>query len=281
MVPPPRPGRGAAHGLKPGQEVWYYPRRGFDLWNTRYFIVPGRLVWGQPARGYAALIPHSTFIYPAPGTFDGPDGPARRAKWLETDDFRILRNEAAFPRAWVVHRAYLLPTVHGLRLVDRLALTQQILYQGDEFWRVPGLRVCDLHSVAWVETDRPKEVDRFLSRAAPDPAETVTVTRDEPQRVELTAVLRSAGPRRHLRPVLPGLEPDRRRAPRRDPPDQPGDARGAPRRRHAPARLPLRPAVVSPGNRPFLLVWPRGLIAAARPRAFWMTARRVIDLARR
>jgi hypothetical protein len=182
-----------AHDLKPGKTVWYHPRRGFDLWNTRYFIVPGRLIWDSPVRGYASLIPHSTFIYPAPGSFDGPDGPARRARWGATDDFRVLRNEAAYPRAWVVHRAYLLPTVRGLRLADRLALTQGILYQGDEFWRVPGLPVYDPHSVAWVETDRPKGVDRLLSRAAPEPSETVTVTRDEPQRVELTAVLRSPG----------------------------------------------------------------------------------------
>ena len=70
---------------------------------------------------------------------------------------------------------------------------QEILYQDDEFWRVPGLPVRDPHRVAWVETDRPEEVDPFLSRAAPDPSETVTVTRDEPQRVELTAVLRSPG----------------------------------------------------------------------------------------
>jgi hypothetical protein len=182
-----------AHHLKPGQKVWYHPRRGFDLWNTRYFIVPGRLVWDSPARGYAAFLPRSTFLYPPIGSFDGPDGPARRARWEATEDFRVLRNEAAFPRAWIVHRAYLLPKVHGLRLADRLVRTQQILYQDDEFWHVPGLAVRDPRSVAWVETDRPREVDRLLSRALPDPSETATVTLDEPQRVELTAVLRSPG----------------------------------------------------------------------------------------
>jgi hypothetical protein len=183
----------ATSGLKPGQKVWYYPRRGFDLWNARYFIVPGRLVWESSARGYASLVPRSTFVYPPPGTFDGPDGPARRARWLETEDFRLLRNEAAFPRAWVVHRADLVPVVRSLRLADRLKLTQQILYQGDEFWRAPGLRVYDPRKMAWVETDRPHEIDPLLSRAEPNPAETVTVTRDEPQRVELTAVVRSSG----------------------------------------------------------------------------------------
>jgi hypothetical protein len=182
-----------SHGLSAGQKVWYYPRRGFDLWNTRYFIVPGRLIWDSPPRGYAALIPNSTFIYPAPGSFDGPGGQERRTHWGATDDFRILRNDAAYPRAWVVHRAYLVPPVHGLRLADRGKLMQELLYAGDEFWRLPGVDVRDPRSVAWVETNRPKEIDPLLSRADPDPSEVVTLTRDDPQRVELTAVLRSAG----------------------------------------------------------------------------------------
>ena len=41
-------------------------------------------------------------------------------------------------------------------------------------------------------TDR-RRSDRFLSRAAPDPSEVVTLTRDDPQEVELTAELRSDG----------------------------------------------------------------------------------------
>ena len=144
-------------------------------------------------RGYASVIPHSTFLYPAPGSFDGPGGAARRAEWGQTEDFRILRNEAAFPRAWVVHRAYLLPEVRGGRVADRAETLKQLLYQADEFWRMPGIPVRDPHRVAWVETDRPREVDRLLSRAEPDPSETATVTLEEPQRVELTAVLRSPG----------------------------------------------------------------------------------------
>ena len=93
----------------------------------------------------------------------------------------------------MVHRAYVVPPVRGLRLADRGKLMQEILYQGDEFWKLPGVPVRDPRGVAWVETDRPKAVDRFLSRAAPDPAEVVTVTRDEPQRVDLTAMLLSPG----------------------------------------------------------------------------------------
>ncbi len=182
-----------ANDLKPGQKVWYYPRRGFDLWNTRYFIVPARLVWSNPVRGYASIVPRSTFLYPPPGAFDGPDGPERRAHWEKTEDFRILRNEAAFPRAWIVHQARLLPKIHGLKIADRSMIMQEILYQNDEFWRLPGRTVHDPHSIAWVETDRPIEIGRFLSGAEPDPTETVSVTHDDPQRIELTARLRSPG----------------------------------------------------------------------------------------
>jgi hypothetical protein len=181
------------HQLDPGQKVWYFPRRGFDLWNTRYFIVPGRLVWDSPTRGYAAFLRRTTPVYPAPGAFDGPGGSERRARWEATEDFRIYRNEAAFPRAWVVHRAYLIPPVKGLRVADRARLMQKILYQGDEFWRAPGVPVRDPRTTAWVETERPRAVDPLLSRAEPDPSEVVTVTRDEPQRLELSAVLRSPG----------------------------------------------------------------------------------------
>jgi hypothetical protein len=179
--------------MKPGQVVWYYPRRGFDLWNTRYFIVPSHLVWDSLERGYASLVPRTTPIYPPPGAFAGPDGPAHRARWVESDDVRVLRNEAAYPRAWVVHRARVIPPIRGLRLSDRRKILEEILFQNDEVWHDPARRVYDPRRLAWVETDRPSELSPFLSRVDPDPAETVTVVKDEPRRVELTAVLRSPG----------------------------------------------------------------------------------------
>ncbi len=179
--------------LEPGQPVWYHPRRGFDLWNVRYFIVPAQIVWDNPARGYASVVPRSTFLYPGEDSFEGPGGEERRTKWRSTEDFRVLRNEAAYPRAWVVHRAYLTPRVRGLRVADRSKVMQEILYQQDEFWQLPGVPVRDPREVAWVETDRPGDVDRLLSRATPDPSETVTVTRDAPQHVEMKAILKTPG----------------------------------------------------------------------------------------
>ncbi len=180
-------------GLEPGQKVWYYPRRGFDLWNTRYFIVPAQLVWESVPRGYAAFVPRSTFLYPKLGAFEGPEGEERRADWEATEDFRVLRNESAFPRAWVVHRAYVMPEIQGKRIADRQRVMQGLIYQGDEFWRLPGVSVRDPRAIAWVETSRPDSVEPYLSRVDPDPSETVEVTLDEPQRVELTAVLKSPG----------------------------------------------------------------------------------------
>jgi hypothetical protein len=189
----PDPAVARKYAIPAGSRVWYHPRRGLDLWNTRYFIVPARLVWDDPARGYASMIPSSTFLYPPPGAFDGPDGPARRTRWGATDDFRVLRNDAAFPRAWVVHRARTLPPIAGLRVADRAKVMQELLYQSDEFWRLPGVGVRDPRSLAWVETSSPREVERSLSGAAPDPGETVTVATAGPLRTELTAVLKSPG----------------------------------------------------------------------------------------
>ena len=126
-----RPSTRAARGpgLKPGQKVWYYPRRGFDLWNTRYFIVPGYLVWDsrsaatrRSSRGPRRL--------PAARRLRRPRRPGASERWGATDDVRVLRNEAAYPRAWVVHRARVFPPVRGLRLSDRRKLMQEILYPG-------------------------------------------------------------------------------------------------------------------------------------------------------
>src|SRR5262249_25370689 len=110
----------SSHKMKPGQKVWYYPRRGFDLWNARYFIVTYQLDWNSEARGYASFIHNATELYPGTGAFEGPGGDERRKRFLATEDYQVLRNEAAFPRAWVVHRAYISPVIRGLRVSDRM-----------------------------------------------------------------------------------------------------------------------------------------------------------------
>ncbi len=180
-------------GLKVGDQICYQPRRAFDIWNTRYFIVPSYLEWDSTERGYASVVPKSTQIYPPPDAFKGPGGPARRSQWETTDDVRVLRNERWFPRACIVHRARLVAPLGLARSTDRDAFMRDLLYNNDDLWRAEGMQARDLRSLAWVETDHPRTIDPMLSRAEPDPAETVTVDHEEPQRVELTATLRSSG----------------------------------------------------------------------------------------
>jgi hypothetical protein len=180
-------------GQEPGRTVVYYPRRGFDLWNTRYFILPARIAWNSSRRGFASFLPLSERIYPDIARFEGPGGEERRRRWLFEEDVQVFRNEAAFPRAWIVHKARLLKPIRGMRRADRARVMDEILFQDDDIWRDPERPVYDPREIAWVETDRPKDLARFLSRTGPDPSESVTVTRDDSRRVELTAVLRSPG----------------------------------------------------------------------------------------
>ena len=51
-----------------GQSVVYYPRRAYDLWNTRYFVVPAKANDGREGhRGSAAFRFESELIYPEQG----------------------------------------------------------------------------------------------------------------------------------------------------------------------------------------------------------------------
>jgi hypothetical protein len=69
----------------------------------------------------------------------------------------------------------------------------QLLFANDSFWSDPSRRVFDPHAVAWIETDNPRPLARYLPGTGPDPTETVTITRYEPQRVELEARLERPG----------------------------------------------------------------------------------------
>ena len=90
-------------GVGVGDEVVYYARRAYDLWNTRYFIVPYFANgWRDPQRGSASFMFRSVQIYPDPDQFTGPRGTEESAKWIDTRDVRVMRNLQEFPRAWVV-----------------------------------------------------------------------------------------------------------------------------------------------------------------------------------
>jgi hypothetical protein len=192
----PARGRPAAVlGVRDGTEVHYIPRRAFDLWNIRYFILPMNADgWTSAERGFATLLPASELIYPDAARF----ADNRPGSWREQADWMLLKNQSAFPRAWLVHYARVRKPVSIPRLKDepddeRLALLQDLLYENDAFWSDPHRPVHDLHSMAFIETDQPAGLAGYIARRPVGPTESVTITRYEPQRVELTAVLDHPG----------------------------------------------------------------------------------------
>ncbi len=180
-------------GLKAGQEVVYYTRRGFDLWNTRYFVLPNRLAINSRQRGFLSFLPDSTELYPGESSPSPGVASNRRHRLLIEEDFQVLRNEVAFPRAWIVHEIKSLPELRGMNVADRTRITNDIVYQDDELWHVEGKPVSDLRNVAWIETKQPEEIKSAVKRARASSAENVVVKQYESQRVVLEAKLESPG----------------------------------------------------------------------------------------
>jgi hypothetical protein len=180
----------AALGATPGQKVVVYPRRSFDMWNTRYFVlpaVPNR--WDDEHRGFASFVFDTDPVYPRPGAFDGPGGRERSRTWFEREDVQVLRNRRAYPRAWIVHNARFIKPIKGLARTDRDAPMEEIIYANDELWHDPHRIAYDPHTLAWVDDDQRMELLRYFPGIAPRPHESVTITAYGPQRVELDAVL--------------------------------------------------------------------------------------------
>ncbi|RUL88247.1 YfhO family protein [Tautonia sociabilis] len=179
----------------PGQEIVVFPRRGFDLWNTRYFVVP--LVsgdWNNEFRSYASFLPDTSPIDPDPDALAAMSDEEKRRLYLE-EDVQVLRNEAAFPRAWVVHKVRALDPIEGLDRDARAARNIELLHPGpgDLFWDDPSLPVYDLRQIAWVEPDDPTVLNGYVPGGPPSAEERVEVVSHEPTRVVLRATLNRPG----------------------------------------------------------------------------------------
>ena len=180
-------------GIKRGDDVVVYPRQGFDLWNSRYFILPGVPRWDDANRGIAAFLPATEAIYPRAETFRGPGGKEAQDRWAREEDVQILRNKNAFPRAWVVHDVRFKPPVLGLGRQERAETMEELLFADDPFWRDPRRTVYDPKRLAWIETDHPQELAPYLGKGETSRSEAVRVVEHAPDRVVLEVTLDRPG----------------------------------------------------------------------------------------
>jgi hypothetical protein len=181
-------------GIRVGEQMIYCPRRAFDMWNTRYFIVPFNPAgWRDEMLALASFQYRSEPIYPGPEMFQGPSRPEAYKGWIETRDFKIYRNLQEFPRAWVVHRAREAKPMSSLSPDARGAAMQEILYANDPIWRDSTRHAEDPRRIAWVEANDLDAISSGLSGRLPLASEAVNVTYPSPQRVVLEATLDSPG----------------------------------------------------------------------------------------
>ena len=181
-------------GIPSGQKVVYYPRRSFDMWNTRYFILPQYPNgWMDEDRGYAAFRFETEQVFPPLERFQGPNRIEELRAWIETKDYQVYRNRQVYPRAWVVHDSRALSPQEGKTRLERGGPMMEIVYDNDPIWHDPAMTSYDSHRLVWIDPQERLALREFLSGRSPRPGETATVTYPAPDRVEIEANLESPG----------------------------------------------------------------------------------------
>ena len=155
LLPDGRRRDGQGHEAARRQARWSTTRGGATTSGTRATSccrssrTAGRTSTGAMRR--SCRRPSRSTPRPTPST--GPEGKELQKQWLEREDFQILRNKAAYPRAWIVHQARYLDRIVGLGRKERQGPMEEMLYQDDAFWNDPTRRVHDPTQIAWVEAD--------------------------------------------------------------------------------------------------------------------------------
>jgi len=177
-----------------GTEIVYFPRRSYDMWNTRYFIVPKfPNHWTDAGRGYASFLPGSTAVFPLSSVFEGKEGEKRLLEWTDNKDYQIFRNEMCYPRAWVVHDYRTIKGVSGMNRDNREGPMYEMVYQNDMFWTDSERTVFDPREVAWIDEDELVGLQEFRAQKPFGAKDSVRVHYTSPERVELDCNLASAG----------------------------------------------------------------------------------------
>lgn len=184
-------------GIKTGEQIVVYPRRGYDLWNSRYFVLPALPIWNDVDRGNASFLPQSERIYPSDEILNGDLNDPKVKHWTDQEDFQIRRNLSVFPRAWVVHQIEFRQPITGLTRSTRRETMEEILFSDDPFWQDSQRKFYDAEKLAWIEV--PDEdrtgLAKYGSGKPPETGESVKYVTEEsgPQRVVLDVNLTVPG----------------------------------------------------------------------------------------
>ncbi len=145
-------------GIKTGQPITYYPRRVLDLWGSRAFLLP--IVagdWLDPNRAIASFLPATDRLIPNAD----PLSPGQQDRWRVGQDWQLLENRSAFPRAWIVRDVRLHTPISAPEGAEYQSIKKAIQYGGDAFWDIPGRPVEDLRRTAWAEKIEASEGTRM------------------------------------------------------------------------------------------------------------------------
>src|SRR5579883_3657818 len=178
-------------GVPAGQPVVYYPRRSFDLWGARYFLLPALPDWTSPERGFASFLDQTDLIHPSSDMLYETHSTAGQPPWAIRQDWQLRRNRAAYPRAWIVHSARIRSPAPDAD--TRVRWTGMLAYRNDSIWSERDRPVLDLRQTALIETEDKESLRGLRSGAPVGPSESVAVIQSQPQRVELRATLDQPG----------------------------------------------------------------------------------------
>lgn len=190
---------------KPGETLVWYPRPGFDLWNTRYFLIPAVRFRNLVGRSTAAFLSRVEIVAPTVEDFRdrneatrfhrlilgkataAPGDSSESRRFLEDQDWVLVRNRDAYPRAWAVHSAKVFRPIVGLDRRERSRRMEGMIFPRDD--RPPP----DFREVAWIETFDDRPFAPFLPGDPSDPADLVDIESYQPRRVSIRTVLRKPG----------------------------------------------------------------------------------------
>ena len=136
------------------------PRRAFDRWGARYFVLPKNLKATATQRCFQSLLPGTRPVLAA-----GTDLPS---------DCQVLINEQARPRSWIVHGVDVRKPAKDVR--ERIARIAELSASQDPSSPIRGFEY-PLEFVAMLETDR-QDIDWQKYSPMTDPAESEAVSFD-------------------------------------------------------------------------------------------------------